>query len=176
MTAASLMTFDYAWIAREATLADAVGRLSAAPGLRCLLVGEEPGPLRGIITTVDLLRAVLATALRPGRLSCPGLVSPRDLSKEALFDEMVACVADLRIDAFMSSPVRTIPETATAGQAMDALLSERIESLPVVRGRRVVGVLHRAAVVRALRETIEKSRESAARRGAGAQFELRARP
>jgi CBS domain-containing protein len=146
----ALLTPDVAWIGADTPLAAAVERLAVKDAPRCLLVGEPGAPPHGILTMVDVLRATLGTALSPGRLSMPNLVAPSDLARGDLFFEMAHAAARTRVAQVMSSPVRTIAEDATIGQAIDAMLSERVESLPVVRGRAVIGMLHRKALVGAL--------------------------
>lgn len=50
----------------------------------------------------------------------------------------------------MSKPVVSVTESATVGDIADLLLRHRIKRVPVLRGRKVVGVVSRADLVRAL--------------------------
>ena len=156
MTVAELMTKNVLWIAPDAPIGEAARRLAAAPpGVTCLLVGRDGGALpAGIVTEVDVLRAALGSALAPGRLECPSaegrMISGEDLAREGLFAHMARAAAATRVADVMGSPVRTLPESATPCQAIDLLLRERVEVLPVVRGRVVVGLIHRRALLRAL--------------------------
>jgi CBS domain-containing protein len=156
MAIRELMTQDVAWISPEASVGEAAERLSSDPaGVICLLVGSDERAPVGIVTAVDILRAALRIALHPASISCacaPGRSSlhAEDLAREALFPALACAAGATPVRAIMSSPVRCVPETATPAQVMDLMIGQKIESLPVLRGGCVVGIIHRRALLRAL--------------------------
>jgi CBS-domain-containing membrane protein len=66
-----------------------------------------------------------------------------------LADEYVH-LSGRRISEVMSSPVHTVTEEALLSDAVDLMERHRIKRLPVVRGRKVVGVVSRANFLHAL--------------------------
>ncbi len=165
MNARSLMTENVAWISPEAPVAEAARQLaSAPPGVTCLLVGDgdEPRVPVGVLTAADILRAALRTALAPGRLDAPCATGrplhPGDLACEDLFRRMAEAAGRTRVRDVMSSPVVCAEEGTTASQLADTLVRNRIESMPVCSGGRVVGIVHRRALLRALSSAMENAR------------------
>ncbi len=163
MDARSLMTKDLEWISPDAAVAEAAARLAAAPpGVICLLVGDGAGAPAGVVTAVDILRAVMRTGLSPGRLACERTrgraLRAEDLACDALFSQMAGAAVRTPVREVMSSPVVCAREDMTAGQAMDALIRNRIESMPVYSGGRVVGMVHRRALLGALGRTMAAGR------------------
>lgn len=162
MHARDLMTNDVTWISPEASVAEAADRLGAAPPVNCLLVGDdESAPPEGIVTAVDMLRAALQTGLTPGRLDCAcargRLVGVKDLACEGIFAQMAHAARATPVRAIMSSPVRSVADTATAAQVMDLLIHQKVESVPVLRDGRVAGIVHRRTLLRALGGTMAAS-------------------
>jgi signal-transduction protein with cAMP-binding, CBS, and nucleotidyltransferase domain len=157
------MTKSVAWISPEASVAEAADRLaSAPPAIICLLVGDDDrAPPEGIVTAVDMLRAALQTGLTPGRLDCAcahgRLVGVKDLACEGIFAQMARAARATPVRAIMSSPVRSVAETATAAQVMDLLIHQKIESVPVLRDGCVAGIVHRRTLLRALGGTMAAS-------------------
>lgn len=166
MNVATILSRHVEWIAPDATLTEAARRLLAAPsGTTALLVGAPGAPPLGILTGFDVLRASLETALQPGRIGPPGeRVTVKDLGREALYADMARAAATMTVREVMSSPVRGLPETASICEAIDLLVRGRIEQAPVLRGGRVVGMLERRALLRALEVEMECAPPEASQR------------
>lgn len=153
MKAIALMTSPPPWIAPDATIEEAVRRLGASTcDAPCLLVGREDQAPLGIVTQFDVLRAALRTALTPGRLPCArdAMLSPEGLAGPHVFDQMALASRDLLVRDIMSVPAIVIEEETSAAQVMDTLVRRRVDSLPVVRGGRVVGLVRRTAILEAV--------------------------
>ena len=155
MDLTEIISDDVEWIAPEASVADAVERFARAPaGAVCLLVGDGHAEPRGIVTAFDLLRAAECTAVKPGRVSRGGAVAetvrPEDLSRPAIFDEMACAGAKAQVREVMSSPVACVQAHASLAEVMDLLIRRRIDAVPVLRGARVAGIVHRRGLVDAL--------------------------
>jgi signal-transduction protein with cAMP-binding, CBS, and nucleotidyltransferase domain len=155
MNARDLMTKKLAWIAPDATVAEAAATLSAASeGVVCLLVGAPGAPPEGIVTGVDILRGALQTAFQHGRLPCApdAIVTAQDLARPGMLADMACAARRTPVRQIMSSPVRCVDRDDNASELMDLLIRRKIESVPVLHGGRVVGVVHRRALVRVLGE------------------------
>lgn len=93
----------------------------------CLILRD--GKLAGVFTERDYLNRVLAIGADP---SAP-------------------------VDAYMTSPVRTLPDTATMGRAIRLMVSERLRHVPLVSASgEVVAVLRVQDVLRYLVERFPK--------------------
>lgn len=98
-------------IAPDQTLRKAAEVMNAA-GVGCLGVVDRDR-LVGIVTDRDLVRRGLATGMRP----------------------------DARVDATMTSPVKTVQADAESRDAIRMFREYGVRRLAVVRGQRFVGVL-----------------------------------
>ena len=104
--------------------AQEAGQLFLRPEVRNVLVCES-GRLTGIVTRKTLVREVIATGSNPRETLL------RDIAEEPLF---------------------TIDADAELDEAFRELEERDFERVPVVEGRRLVGVLSRAVVQRRLAE------------------------
>ena len=98
--------------------------------------------------------------------SLVGLISDRDIKKAMTIDQADYLSAktpqpefdpNARVRDFMSTPVETIPETATMRTAAAAMLKKEISSLVVMRGETAVGILTTTDLLRGIADDTEDS-------------------
>jgi CBS domain-containing protein len=138
-----IMTSSVVGVAPSDPLEKAVG-LMLSRGISGLPVLGEGGRVIGMLTEGDLLRrSELET--EPGRswlgdwLHSPGRAA----------SDYVRTHSHRVIDLMSDDPV-TIPADASLRDAVDTMLSHRVKRLPVTRDDRLVGILSRADLLRAL--------------------------
>lgn len=142
------MRQDVLTIRGDASVSEAV-RLLAERGSPCAVVVDEEGCPRGIITERDVLvlarvedRAGLAAILR------------RMLEEEHhIFDSMRRlrqAAASSRVEEVMSTPVQCADVEMTLGQMADIMETFDDRQLPVVEEGRLVGLVTRQDIVRAI--------------------------
>ncbi len=115
----------------ETTLADANDILDEW-GFRRLPVVDEAGDLIGMISRSDLRSA-----------------SPSSITSLSLF-EVNYMWAKLTVADVMTVDVATIAPTDSMKQAGELMLTHKVSALPVVEGRRLVGILTETDILRFL--------------------------
>jgi CBS domain-containing protein len=143
MIASDVMTRHVISIAPDATVEDAV-KMMLAHGISGLFVVDAAGELVGVVTEGDLLRRdELGTERhRPWWLRL--LVSPSRQATE-FFHAHGHHVRDV-----MTAQVISVPEDAPLEDVVAAMEKHRIKRVPVAREGRVIGVLSRSDLLRAL--------------------------
>lgn len=127
---ADAMSTDVVAIAPDATLADAEAIFDARDFDALPVIGDD-GVLAGILSKLDVLRAYHFT---------PDAIVPR-------YDAIrLRPVAEL-----MSLQPLTIGPAAPLTRVLETLVATRVKSLPVVADGRLVGMVSREDVLRALR-------------------------
>jgi CBS domain-containing protein len=146
MDAGSIMNQPVVVTRPEHTVA-AVANLLATKGISAVPVCDDSGSLLGMISEGDLLRPFgLAHAL--GRAWWLEVLANGGERIPKLLDYLRAnhrSAQDL-----MSKPVVTVTERATLGEIAELFLRHRIKRVPVVRNGKIVGVVSRADLVRAM--------------------------
>jgi CBS domain-containing protein len=134
---------------KPSALIEEAARLMLDHNISGLPVVDAQGVLRGMVTEGDFLqRAELGTEIRrarwleylvnTGRIAEEYVLSHGRRVSEVMQDEPITCGPDDRLDV----PVK-------------AMLHHRIKRLPVVDGNRVVGIISRADLLRALIPLVE---------------------
>ena len=145
MKISDLMTKDVVSVSPETTLAAAIQlmtdrRVSGLPVVK-------DGVLVGLVTEGDLLRrAEIGTAEKSGWLAsffAPGSAA-----------EAYVTANGQRIEEVMTQDVITIDENTSVAEAARLMQSKHIRRLPVIRGGKLVGILARADILRALAATL----------------------
>ncbi len=144
--AAALMTRDV----RSVGPGDSVGSIArtlAAHEISAVPVCDASGALLGVVSEGDLMRPFAETnALRRAwwlsLLAEGGELAP-DFVEYVRQDHR--CARDL-----MTSPAITATEASTLPQLSELMTQHRIKRVPIVRDGRVVGIVSRADLVRAL--------------------------
>jgi CBS domain-containing protein len=155
MKVKNVMTADPIVVSASATVREAAGllRLHHIGGLP-VMDGED---LVGMITESDILR-LLKT---PGISEDLWLPSPleiievpiREVINWAHTQKALSHIGDQPVRKVMSSPAITIGEKDDMDAAAALMVKKRIGRLPVLRGRKLVGIVARADIVKGLGES-----------------------
>lgn len=140
---ADVMTHPVIRVPPSASLAQAARRMSRK-GISGLAVVAASGEVVGVLSQKDILRVL---GERAG-LRVPGGIFDLILhpSEAGRADLARACRRELdrgRVRDAMSHPAVTVAPGATLDDAVKLLVASKINRLPVVRGRRLVGIVTR---------------------------------
>jgi CBS domain-containing protein len=143
MIAADVMTRNIVSVTPDATVEDAV-KLMLAHGISGLCVVDQAGQIAGIVTEGDLLRRdELGTERhRPWWLRL--FASPARLATD------FTRAHGRHVRDVMTEDVVWVPHNAVLEEVVAMMEKHRIRRLPVTRDGRVVGVVSRADLLRAL--------------------------
>ncbi|HUC17428.1 MAG TPA: CBS domain-containing protein [Acetobacteraceae bacterium] len=147
VTARELMTRDVAVVHPDTSLMEAV-RLMAQRGISGLPVVDDAGTIVGMLTEGDLVRWHEGYSEKQARwldmLAEGGNIAP----------SFLADIRDARnkVKAVMSTGVVTVSEETPAREVAHLMTSKGIKRVPVLRDGRLVGIVARADLVRALAE------------------------
>ncbi|TDR90023.1 CBS domain-containing protein [Enterovirga rhinocerotis] len=143
MKVADVLTWGVVSVRPDDTLERAVA-LMLGERVSGLPVVSEAGELVGILTEGDLLRrAELGTEKRRTRW-LEFLAGPGKLAEE------YSQARGRRVAELMTERVVSIPLSAPLSEAVDLMTRNKVKRLPVVDGQRVVGILSRSDLLRAL--------------------------
>jgi CBS domain-containing protein len=143
MKASQLMSAEVITVREDASIAEAI-RLMLEHRISGLPVVDSGNRLAGIVTEGDLLRRgeIGTERHRPHWrefLLGSGRLAPEYVHSHAR-----------NVAEVMTTEVETISEDTPAGDIVDAMERDGIKRLPVVRDGRVVGIVSRADLLRAL--------------------------
>lgn len=148
MRAAQVMSPDVLSIPADATVFDAAEALVGA-GVSAMPVVDGTGRMLGIVSEADLMRrAEIGT-------------EPHKSWLQRMFSDDVTAAKEYvglharRVTDVMTSTVVTVDEDDTLGHVADLMARHKVKRVPVLSGTRVVGIVSRANLLRALlsRET-----------------------
>ncbi len=114
-------------------------KISGAP-----VIGVE-GDLLGIVSEKDLFRI-----LYPFYKSY--YMHPEQYVDHEERENKAADIREHKVEVFMSNPVYTVHPDVPIMQAGAVMLSKKIHRLPVMDGRKLVGMIDRGAIFRAIME------------------------
>lgn len=143
VTAREIMTAPVACIAADATVAEAVSamlerRISGLP------VVDAAGRLAGVVTEADFLRrAELGTGHKP-RSWLQVFWNPGRAAEDYVHD------MGRRVGEVMTAPAVALGPEATVREIVDMMARNAVKRLPVVEDGRVVGIVSRSDLLRAL--------------------------
>ncbi len=154
MRADEVMTRNPTTIAPEASVAEAV-RLMLEARVSGLPVVEANGRLVGVITEGDLLaRAELGTEKKRAKwlefLFGPGRSAADFVQSHGR-----------RVEEVMTRTPITAPPSARLDEVVGTMIEKRVKRLPIVEGERLVGIVSRADVLRALSGALAAEAEPA---------------
>ena len=147
--ASDIMTRDVAVVHPETTLLAAV-KLMAARRISGLPVVDERGSVIGMLSEADLLRWHEGFSEREARwlnLLADGFKLAPNFLQEIHEHHR-------KIRALMSSSPITVSETTPAREIASLMHTRRIKRVPVVRDGRLIGIITRADLVRALADKL----------------------
>ena len=125
-------------------------RLMLQRGISGLVVVDKTGDLVGLVTEGDFLRRVETGTQKQRSRFLQFLVGPGRLA-----DEYVR-LSGRKVADVMSSPVHTLTELSSLSEAVELMERHHIKRLPVVRGRKVVGIVSRANMLHALASVVHE--------------------
>jgi CBS domain-containing protein len=147
--ASDIMTCDVAVVHPETTLLDAL-KLMASRRVSGLPVVDEDGTLVGIMSEGDVLRCHEGFSERDARwfdLLAEGFELAPDFLQEVQDQHR-------KIKAIMSSNPITVTETTPARDIASLMHAHGIKRVPVTRDGKLVGIVSRADLVRALAQEL----------------------
>ena len=140
----------------------AAAKLLLAKGFSAVPVVGSEGVVVGIVSEGDLMAREMASRAPRRAWLLELLAEGEDLAPE--FTEYLKA-ADRPVRDIMTSPVVTVSED-TPVQAIAQILQERhIKRVPVVRNGRIVGIVSRADLVRALAQSPKPGSAGARQKG-----------
>ena len=149
MKARDIMVTDVPSISVRTTVAEAVRTmkanfgdesfLNAAPGL---IVLNERGGLAGILTPLSII-----TALFDG--------APAEGSDAAFFSSLCDRIKDLPISAIMEHQPISVTQDARVTDVAELFLTHRFQRVPVVDGKKAVGIIYRSRLLFAMTRSLE---------------------
>ncbi|KXV01343.1 histidine kinase [Caballeronia megalochromosomata] len=144
MRAADIMTTKIVSATPDMSVRQAAGTMVFA-GISGMPVIDEDGTLLGIVTEGDLMhRAEIGTGVKQRAWWLELVASTRELASQYV-KEHARKVGDV-----MSTDVATVTETCPVADIAELLERKRIKRVPVLRDGKVVGVVSRANLIRAL--------------------------
>ncbi|HSC22147.1 MAG TPA: CBS domain-containing protein [Casimicrobiaceae bacterium] len=153
MKAGDVMTHAVVTIRPEATLRDAIGRMIEHRISGLPVVDEDLG-LVGIVTEGDLLRRPETGTEAPMHRFAELLLGPGPSA------ETYARSRGRQVSAVMTRDVVTVSGDTPLADVVRLMEARSIKRVPVVAGRRVVGIVSRADLIAALRERLEAGARS----------------
>ncbi len=146
LTAKDIMTKDVVTVRPDTSLEELAGLL-VKNGISGAPVVDDKGALYGIVTENDLIE-------QNRRLHIPTVVSFLDaaiyLQSSKKFAEDVRRVTATKVGDICARKVLTIAEDATLTDIATVMSEKKVHLLPVVRSGKVVGIVGKRDVVRAV--------------------------
>lgn len=155
MRARDIMTTDPVTVPPETPL-EAVAALMADRGISGLPVVDADGRLVGLVTDGDLMRRLSAKEDKPASFFAALLGANADQA------QAYARAHGRRVRDVMSTDLATVTEDATVEEVAHILETRRIRRVPVLRDGRLVGVVSRADLLRAVMAPVASGAEEEA--------------
>jgi CBS domain-containing protein len=143
MKVADVMTREVVSIAPEASVIEAV-RLMLQHKISGLPVIDASGRLQGVVTEGDFLRRVETGTERKRSRLVEFLLGPGRLATDYVH------AAGRKVEEVMTPNVRTVSEDEQLEKVVHLMERYRVKRVPVVRGDKVVGIVTRQNLIRAL--------------------------
>lgn len=153
MRAGDIMNREVLTLKVSQTLGEAA-ELFAGRGISGAPVVDDKGNLAGIITEADILgvlkeRYTQYNIVYPTFLILPTVTVQKSL-KEMEMEEVFREVYGIKIETVMKKRVFTAAPDEPVQEVAATMLKERINRMPVVEGKRVVGIVTRGDIMRGL--------------------------
>jgi len=144
ITAGDLLKSSYHTIAPDRRVADAIGLMLDARadgcGAETLLVIDEGGAFRGLLTTRQLFQSLLSRWLPEGADATPQDLDDRQAIEERLADEGREYLM-LEVGQLMKEDVEPLAPGDRLPRMMRSFARQQLQSIPVVEAGRVLGVV-----------------------------------
>jgi CBS domain-containing protein len=149
MKARDIMVTDVPTISQRTSVGEAVRTMkrnfgdesfmNAAPGL---IVLNERGGLAGILTPLSIITALLDGA-------------PAGGSDERFFASLCDRIKDLPVSDIMEHQPISVTQDARVCDVAELFLTHRFQRVPVVDGKKVVGIIYRSRLLFAMTRSLE---------------------
>jgi CBS domain-containing protein len=141
-----IMTKDVVTVTMETTVLE-LARIFAEKHISSLPVVNDSGSLAGIVTETDLVE-------RDKSLHIPTVISIFDwviyLESDKKFEKELKKMTGKRVADIYSTDVLTVFPDDTVAKVADIMSSRRVNALPVVEAGKVVGIVARIDLIRAM--------------------------
>jgi CBS domain-containing protein len=148
MKAKDIMITDVTTISRKASLKEAVmllqknygdkSFLNAAPGL---VVINDWGELAGVLMPLTIMSALMESA---------GDVTTEEKQKENFYEQLCHNLKDKMVEDIMDREPLSVTEDAKVIDLVDLFIIHRLHRIPVVRDKKVVGIIYRTPLLFAM--------------------------
>lgn len=148
MKAKDIMITDITTISRKASLKEAVlllqknygdkSFLNAAPGL---VVINDWGELAGVLMPLTIMTALMESA---------GDVTLEEKKKDGFYEQLCNNLKDKMVEDIMDREPLSVTEDANLIDLVDLFIIHRFHRIPVVRDKKVVGVIYRTPLLFAM--------------------------
>ena len=149
LTAKDIMTTSVITVKPETSIED-LSALLVEHAISGVPVVDDAGGLYGIVTENDLIK-------QNQRLHIPTVVSFLDaaiyLESSKKFEEEVKRLAATKVGDICVRDVITITEDTTVQEIATTMAEKKVHLLPVMRGKRVVGIVGKRDVVKSMART-----------------------
>ena len=146
LTAADVMTKDVITVKKGTTIRE-IAELFAGRRVSSFPVVEDNGDLIGIVTETDLIE-------QDKSLHIPTVISLFDwviyLESEKKFEKELKKMTGQTVGDIYTEDVASVKPTALLSEVADIMSSKKIHAVPVVEGRKIVGVISRIDLIRTM--------------------------
>lgn len=146
MKAKEIMTTDVITVRPDTTVKD-LAKLFAERRISSVPVVDKEGLLVGIVSESDLIE-------QDKNLHIPTVVSIFDwviyLESDKRFEQELNKMTAQTAGEIMSEEVLAVGPEAPVSEVADIMTNKRVQAVPVVEGRRVVGIIGRIDLVRTM--------------------------
>jgi len=151
MKASDIMTLNPVSIRPDSSIMEAI-RVMLQRRFSGLPVTNEAGSIVGIVTEGDLLRRAETGTQRKRPRWIEFMIGPGRMASE------YAHACGHKVHEVMTTTVQTIPENMPLDQIVKMMEQHRIKRLPVVKGDKLVGIVSRANLLRALASVMRETK------------------
>lgn len=148
MKAKDIMITDVPTISRKASLRDAVlllkknygdkSFINAAPGL---VVVNDWGELAGVLMPMTIIKGLLEGA---------GNADPSERDKSEFYERLCNTMKDKLVEDIMDREPISVTEEASLPDILDLFTTHDFHRIPVVREKKVVGIVYRTPLLFAM--------------------------
>lgn len=146
MKAKEIMTKDVVTVGRDTTVRD-LAKLFAERRISSVPVVDGEGLLIGIVSESDLIE-------RDKPLHIPTVISIFDwviyLESDKRFEKELQKMTGQTVADIFSQEVLTVGPEAPVSEVAELMTNKKVQAVPVVEGRRVVGIIGRIDLVRTM--------------------------
>jgi CBS domain-containing protein len=148
MKAKDIMITDVPTISKKATLKEAIQLLrknygdksfiNAAPGL---VVVNDWGELAGVLMPLGIIKTLLESS---------GTADPAEREKSEFYEKLCDNCKDMMVADVMEREPISVTEDARIADILDLFISHHFHRIPVVREKKVVGIVYRTPLLFAM--------------------------